>query len=155
MTRTHAEPPRSRGHNGQTEAAPVTRVAVTPAPDRELRGSAAAEGPADVTLADVIEDLAEEYPDVRSAEVPGGMDYLVGDRAFVRLAGIAAHFRLRVEIVAAAVRTPAASSSTLGPDWVLFRPMALDQYGLDRAQAWWELGHRLALEARPKGPGRH
>ena len=103
----------------------------------------------ELTIADVLEDLAEDYGDVEARTDDAGVDYLVGARSFARLAGTTAHFRLRTEIVAAALRTPAAVASPLGPEWVAFHPASLDQYALDRVQSWFELGHRLAAE----GPG--
>ncbi len=108
------------------------------------------EGPIEPTLVDLLADLAEEFSDVEERPVPGGIEYVTHERAFVRLTGATAHFRLRPEVAAAAIRTPAAAASPLGPDWVTFSPGPLDQYALDRAQAWFELGHRLAAEV----PGR-
>ncbi len=110
---------------------------------------------ADLTLADVLEDLAEDFPDVEARTDGAGVDYVVGARSFARVVGGIAHFRLRPEIVAAAVRTPAVSVSPLGPEWVAFNPSSLDQYALDRAQSWFELGHRLAVEVPGGTPKRH
>jgi hypothetical protein len=106
------------------------------------------------TLADLMEDLAEEFPDVESRTAPAGTDYLVGQQRFAHLAGITAHFRLRPEIAAAAARTGDAAVSTMGAEWVSFSPKHLDQYALDRAQSWFELGHRLAVEVGG-APKRH
>jgi hypothetical protein len=145
MTPAPANPGRTSGPNGHAGTDAAANQPDAPAHPDDL---------SDVTLADLLEDLAGDYPDVRSVEVPEGLDYLAGERPFARLAGLTAHFRLRAEIVAAAVRTPAAAVSPLGPDWVLFRPGSLDQYGLDRAQAWFELGHRLASEASRPGRAR-
>jgi hypothetical protein len=107
------------------------------------------------TLADLLDDLASEFPDVERREGPEGVDFLVGALQFARLTGVAAQFRLRPEIAEAAIRTPAVTASTLGREWVMFGPKGLDQYSLDRAQSWFELGHRLAAEAAGGRPKRH
>lgn len=120
----------------------------------EPNGKDPDEGPLEPTLVDLLADLAGEFSDVEGRSVPGGTEYVTSDRVFARLICVTAHFRLRPEIVAAAIRTPAAAASTLGPEWVTFSPGPLDQYALDRAQAWFELGHRLAAEA-PGGARRH
>jgi hypothetical protein len=48
----------------------------------------------------------------------------------------AASFRLDPVLAAAARRTPDAGSSERGPEWVIFRPPAVDQHAVDRATAW-------------------
>jgi hypothetical protein len=106
------------------------------------------------TLAELLDDLVEEFPDAERRTSPAGVDYVVDDQPFARLTGATAHFRLRPEIVAAAARTGDAAVSTLGRDWVAFSPRRLDQYALDRAQSWFELGHRLAAEGAAR-PERH
>ena len=98
------------------------------------------------TLADLLDDLAGEFDDIERRETPSGADYLVRTRAFTHLNGDAASFRLRPEIVVAAARTPSATASPLGAEWVAFRPTTLDQYSRDRLQSWFELAHRLVAE---------
>jgi hypothetical protein len=99
------------------------------------------------SLAELLDDLATEFPDVDRRDGPDGIEYAVGRQPFARLSASRAEFRLRAEIVAAAVRTGDAGPSPSGREWVAFAPRAFDQYALDRAQAWFELGHRLAAEA--------
>ena len=137
----------SDGANGRD------RADVPPGPTGEGADEATDEaiGP---TLADVLDDLTRDYPDVEQVATPDGVDYLVGAQPFACLSSVTAHFRLRPEIVAAAARTGDATVSAMGPEWVAFKPKALDQYALDRAQSWFELGHRLAAEAAA-GPRRH
>jgi hypothetical protein len=107
--------------------------------------------PVEPTLADVLDDLADDFPDIERTDGPEGTDFAVGAQLFVRLNGPSAQFRLRPEIVLAAVRTGDAAESALGRDWVVFAPKHFDQYALDRAQSWFELAHRLAAEvARPR-----
>ena len=106
---------------------------------------------AEPTLADLLVDLSTDYHDVEARERPDGADYLVAGRPFAASAGASASFRLKPAIVVAAVRTPDADNSDRGPEWVRFSPKTIDQYALDRAQSWFELAHRLAAEAAPKG----
>jgi hypothetical protein len=98
------------------------------------------------TMTDLLDDLAADFPDVQRRSGPAGVEFVTGEMAFAAVAGDGAQFRLRPEIVAAAVRTSDAAVSSRGRAWVSFRPRRLDQYALDRAQAWFELGHRLAAE---------
>jgi hypothetical protein len=110
------------------------------------------DGPGSVgsILADPLDDLAAEFDDVERREGTTGIDYAVRATDFAHLAGGAASFRLRPEIVLAAARTPDATPSPLGPEWVSFSPTTLDQYSLDRLQSWFELAHRLAAEDRSR-----
>ena len=105
------------------------------------------EAPIPGTLPELVAAIAGQFDDVTRHETPAGIDYLVRDRPFVRVAGERAAFRLRPEIAVAASRTPNTTPSSEGPDWVTFAPPRLDRYGVDRATAWFELGHRLAAEA--------
>ena len=105
---------------------------------------------AEPTLADLLIDLAGDFGDVEALEQPDGANYVVAGRSFATSTGPRASFRLRPEIVAAAIRTPDAGPSERGPEWVTFSPATIDQYALDRAQSWFELAHRLAAEAAPK-----
>ena len=107
---------------------------------------------AEPTLADLLDDLADEFPDVERLPGPDGTDFVVGTMPFARLRGRTAEFRLRPEIVAAATRTGDAAESALGREWVAFSPTTFDQYALDRAQSWFELGHRLAAQASRTRP---
>ena len=105
------------------------------------------EGNGRLTMADLVDDLAGEFADVQRRAGPDGVDYLVGAQPFARVSGATGHFRLRPEIVKAAVRTPGAAQSRIGGEWVAFDPRDFDQYAIDRAQSWFELAHRLAAEA--------
>jgi len=105
------------------------------------------DGEAASTMAELVDDLAGEFADVQRRAGPDGVDFLVGAQPFARVSGEVGQFRLRTEIVAAAVRTPGAAQSKLGREWVAFQPREFDQYAIDRAQSWFELAHRLAAEA--------
>jgi hypothetical protein len=98
----------------------------------------------DPTLAALLDDLAGEFADVVRSERPDAVTYEIAGRPFATLTGARAEFRLRPEIAAAAARTPDARLSERGNEWVAFEPRDVDQHAIDRAQAWFELGHRLA-----------
>jgi hypothetical protein len=105
------------------------------------------EAPGASPLADLLDDLAGEFPDVERRESGGATEFLVGMSPFARLSHATAEFRRGPEIAAAAARTPDVRASDRGPEWVAFAPRVVDQHAIDRAQAWFELGHRLAAEA--------
>lgn len=65
-----------------------------------------------------------------------------GDRAFATLTGGVLEVRLDGPIAAAARRTPDASASPRGPEWVRFAPPEPDGMALDRAEAWFEAAWR-------------
>jgi hypothetical protein len=94
-----------------------------------------------------MDRLALELDEVRRREVGKAVEY---DRVGVVFAEREAgrlSFRLRAEIVAAALRTPDTSPSARGPDWVALAPAAADVFALDRAVAWFETAWRLAGES--------
>jgi hypothetical protein len=72
------------------------------------------------------------------------VEYLVGDRLVAVLEAAGVEFRLRPDVVAAALRTPDAHVSPRGPEWVAFRPRALDRFALDRVVAWFAFAVRGA-----------
>lgn len=82
--------------------------------------------------------------DPHPAFVPGnGGGTWMGDREpIVVLDGETASFRVGIDIAAAARRTPDAAASTLGPEWVAFRPSTLDGHARDRIAAWFAAAHR-------------
>ena len=73
-----------------------------------------------------------------------GVEYLVGDRLVAVLEGAGVEFRLRPDVVAAALRTPDAHASPRGPDWVVFRPRTFDRFARDRLTAWFAFAVREA-----------
>jgi hypothetical protein len=104
-------------------------------------------------LTAALDRLAAELEEVRRREVGKAVEY---DRVGVVFAEREAgrlSFRLRAEIVAAALRTPNTSPSPRGPEWVALAPAAADVFALDRAVAWFETAWRLAGEAGETGEG--
>ena len=96
--------------------------------------------------AQAIERLARELEGIRRSEVGKAVEF---DRAGVVFATREAgrlSFRLRVEIVTAALKTPDTASSERGSDWVSMAPAVVDSFVLDRATAWFEIAWRIAGE---------
>jgi len=94
-------------------------------------------------LATLLEDVADELGAERRG-VHGTTEYRRAGVAFAASGEGGAEFRLRPDIAAAALRTPAVRPSARGPGWVRFEPQQLDQFGLDRATAWFEAAWREA-----------
>jgi hypothetical protein len=91
-----------------------------------------------MTLGEILRDAAASTG-ARLTDLPdGGTAFVVGETtvAAVDRDGSVAEFRLDPAVASAATRTPDASSSERGPDWVRFAPTALDPLAVDRAVAW-------------------
>ena len=99
------------------------------------------------STAAAIDRLAVELDEVNRRQVGQTIEYdRVGVVFAERVAGKLS-FRLRAEIVAAALRTPNTAPSARGPEWVALAPAAADVFALDRAVAWFETAWRLAGES--------
>jgi len=99
-----------------------------------------------VTLATLLADAADEFPDVTAAAGAAGQtEYYVGERVVVVLESDgSASFRLDPAVAAAARRTPDTGASDRGAEWVRFAPAALDAHAVDRARAWFGSAARRA-----------
>ena len=95
-------------------------------------------------LAGLLEDVAEELGSVGRHALKGATEYRRDGVAFALSDAGSAEFRLRPDVAAAALRTPAVRASDRGPGWVRFAPEQLDQFALDRATAWFESAWREA-----------
>jgi hypothetical protein len=102
----------------------------------------------DLSLADVLSAAAEELEDIAAETTAGSTTWSAAGRPFAILAGDRAEFRLDPLVVRAALRTPDTAPSPRGPDWVAFAPELLDDAAIDRAEAWFLSGHRLATGPR-------
>jgi hypothetical protein len=100
----------------------------------------------------VLDELASSMPGVnRSTEGPArGTAWTVVDQTFAILEDDAVELRLDPAIAAAAARTPDASPSDRGPEWVRFEPSTLEGHDLDRLEAWFGLAHRRAVATVPR-----
>lgn len=65
-------------------------------------------------------------------------------RIFAALDGDRLEVDLGPTVAEAAQRTPDATGSSRGPDWVTFQPALLDRFSVDRAVAWIEHAWRRA-----------
>ena len=104
-------------------------------------------------LGDLLDRLAGEGASIERREHEGGVDYLRAGRLFAARQGSEAHFRLRPEIVRAALTTPGAVTSARGREWVALTADRLDRFTRDRAQAWFELAWRDAVTEGQSGRG--
>jgi len=99
------------------------------------------------SLVEAIDRLADELDDVHRHEGPNFVEYVRGTTVFAVRQGSLVSFRLRPEVVDAALRTPDTVRSSRGSDWVLLQPRTVDGFALDRALAWFESAWRLAGES--------
>ena len=94
---------------------------------------------------ELLDEVAAEHADVARRDEADGTVYQVGGQPFVILGAQSAEFRLRPDMVRAALRTPGASASPRGLEWVAFEPPAeLERYDIDRLRSWFEMAARLA-----------
>ena len=107
--------------------------------------------PGDLTLADVLAGAAEEAGATSATESADTITWSAGSppQPFATLSGDRAEFRLDPTVARAAFRTPDASPSPRGPEWVAFAPGVVDDGAVDRAEAWFLAAHRRAMTARP------
>ncbi len=101
----------------------------------------------DRSLRSVLEGTLARLTDVERITDGDGLELRRAGRAFARLEGDAASFRLDRVLAPAALRTPDTSPSPLGPEWVLFAPSTLDGPAVDRAAAWLEAAWRRSAPA--------
>ncbi|CAN5736967.1 hypothetical protein BH24CHL6_BH24CHL6_13850 [soil metagenome] len=100
------------------------------------------------SMADLFGALAAKLGEI-SVDVRGEMvDYRRGDVRFAVVDEAGAELRLDPEIAEAARRTPSATASPRGAEWVRFAPPVLDSHTIDRAEAWFLSAWR---EAGPPG----
>jgi hypothetical protein len=103
--------------------------------------------------ADAIYRMAGELDGVGRRSAGKAIEYDRGGVGFAASEAGRLSFRLRPEIVAAALRTPGTESSARGGEWVVLVSEAGDEFTLDRATAWFETAWRLAGES-PDGAAR-
>jgi hypothetical protein len=98
-----------------------------------------------MTLRELLEAAALALDDVSaSTDDVGATTWSRRGRAFAALSadGSVASFGLDPTVAAAAIRTPDTTDSPRGVGWVDFAPDELDDHAADRAEAWFESGHR-------------
>jgi len=99
-------------------------------------------------LEGLLAETADLLEGARAVEVGAGgaTEWRLDGVAFAACANGVAEFRLRREVAAAALRTPDVATSARGAGWVRFAPALLDEFGTDRARAWFESAWRFADE---------
>jgi len=98
-----------------------------------------------VGVAALLSEAARGHPKVTTRASGGATMWQAAGGPFAALSGAAAEFRLRPDMVRAALRTPNTGTSGRGPDWVVFdTPAELDRYDVDRLRSWFEMAARLA-----------
>jgi hypothetical protein len=97
------------------------------------------------SLAGLLAEAAAAIPGCTATDAEGSMTWAIGrGAAFAALSGETAEFRLDPVIGSAARRTPDATPSLRGAEWVAFHPGVLDEYAVDRAGAWFAAAARRA-----------
>lgn len=99
-----------------------------------------------ITLTDLLDEVADEVDGVERTVDGEAVSYSVSGTVFAASleGGLRAAFRLRPDIVRGALATPDTRPSARGRDWVEYAPEVVDAFGVDRLDAWFVLGHRLA-----------
>ncbi len=96
-------------------------------------------------IQEVVDEAAAELADVeRVALADGTAELRRGGRAFLVSAPDRVEFRLTGDVAIAARRTPGVLSSPRGERWIIFEPVTLDRFALDRAVSWTGFAWRVA-----------
>ena len=101
----------------------------------------------DRTIAAIIDDLAVLMAGVTRTESGPSQTWSFGGQVFSVVERGAVELRLDPAVATAASKTPGASASRRGDDWVRFEPGTLEGYDLDRLEAWFGLAQRRAAAA--------
>jgi hypothetical protein len=102
---------------------------------------------ADESLDERVEAVVEDLDGVQRRREGEAVTYLVRGRAFAVLTPDVLEVVLDATVAKAALRTPGTLASSRGPGWIAFRPEAIDQFALDRAEAWLRSAYRRASGA--------
>jgi len=98
-----------------------------------------------VAVAELLGQAAGGHPKATTRASGGATVWESVGGPFAALSGPSAEFRLRPDMVRAALRTPNTRTSERGPEWVVFdTPPELDRYDIDRLRSWFEMAARLA-----------
>jgi hypothetical protein len=77
-------------------------------------------------------------------EEDGRVEYGPTGRPFVVVGSGEVRFRLRKDVVRAALTTPGTHADAAGPEWIALDASRADRFSLDRARAWFEFALRQA-----------
>lgn len=103
-------------------------------------------------LSPAIDRLAGELEGTKRRESAGLVEFVRAGVVFATREGSRLSFRLRPEIVEAALHTPGTSKSARGAEWVALESSLPDEFTRDRATAWFETAWRMAAEASEPPP---
>lgn len=101
------------------------------------------------TAVDVLDRLAVELDGVQRKAAGDAVEYSLSGLVFASREEGRLSFRLRPEVVAAALRTPDTVRSSRGEQWIMLATGVADAFTLDRARSWFESAWRLAGEVNP------
>jgi hypothetical protein len=118
-----------------------------------MAGEGKSVGPGESPAA-AVDRLSIELDGVERRESGRTIEFVRGGIVFAVRDGLGQSFRLRPEIVQAALRTPRTSPSARGAEWIALDSDEADAFTVDRARAWFETAWRLAgeIEERPARP---
>jgi len=98
-----------------------------------------------VSVAELLGESAGGHPKVTTRASGDATVWEAAGGPFAALSGPSAEFRLRPDMVRAALRTRDTRASGRGPEWVAFDTSSeLDRYDIDRLRSWFEMAARLA-----------
>jgi hypothetical protein len=137
-------PPGADGADASDEAALEVLDAEPLDPAEAAAGAAAAGDAVDETLDDRVEAVIDDLGGVERILDGEARRFAVGGRPFATLDGDRLEAALDAAVAKAALRTPDTAASPAGAGWIVFSPVTVDRYALDRAEAWVRLAHRRA-----------
>jgi hypothetical protein len=97
--------------------------------------------------AEAMDRLAGRLEGVQRRAVGKTTEYSRAGVAFAAREADVLTFRLREEVVKAAMQTLDTAPSPRGPEWIALAPATADEFALDRAAAWFESAWRFAGSA--------
>ncbi len=101
-------------------------------------------GGAGATMADLFARLAADLDSASAHHLDDVIEYRRDDVAFAITDGRAIELRLDPDVAEAVEATPNVSASRRGGGWIRFAPPTVDQFVLDRAEAWFLSAWRAA-----------
>ena len=113
----------------------------------EAAATAEALAEADESLDERVEGVVEDLDGVVRRRDDERVTYLCDGKVFAVLVPDALEVALDAAVARAALRTPGASVSRRGPDWIAFSPKVVDRFALDRAEAWLRSAYRRVAGA--------
>ncbi len=98
----------------------------------------------DALLREAVDETIAGLGEVVATKSGNVVEYRRGSKLFAVLERGAVELRLRPDIAEAVLRTPETAASRRGPDWIRFTPGQVDQFVVDRVEAWLTAAWRTA-----------